>query len=132
MRLCRAECGNAKSFTCSYHGWVHDMSGELVMVPFEQEAYHGEIDKSELSPVKVPRIEAYKGLVFGTWDLEAPSLLDYLGDTAWYMETFLDRCEGGTEPSAESTSGPSVATGSSRRSNSAATCTTSLFLTCRR
>ena len=97
MRLCRAECGNAKSFTCSYHGWVHDMSGELVMVPFEQEAYHGEIDKSEWSPVKVPRIEAYKGLVFGTWDLEAPSLLDYLGDTAWYMDTFLDRCEGGTE-----------------------------------
>jgi len=97
MRICRAECGNVKSFTCSYHGWAYDMAGNLVVVPFEQEAYHGEIDKEEWSPLKVPRVEIYKGLVFGTWDESAPSLLDYLGDAAWYMDTFLDRCEGGTE-----------------------------------
>jgi biphenyl 2,3-dioxygenase subunit alpha len=97
MRICRAECGNVKSFTCSYHGWAYDMAGNLVVVPFEKEAYHGEIDKAEWSPLKVPRVETYKGLVFGTWDENAPSLIDYLGDAAWYMDTFLDRCESGTE-----------------------------------
>lgn len=97
MRICRADCGNAKSFTCSYHGWAYDTAGNLVVVPFEQEAYHGEIDKSAWGATKVPRIETYKGLIFGTWDEGAPSLIDYLGDAAWYMDAFLDRCEGGTE-----------------------------------
>jgi 3-phenylpropionate/trans-cinnamate dioxygenase alpha subunit len=47
--------------------------------------------------VKVPRVETYKGLVFGNWDEGAPSLVDYLGDMAWYLDGFLDRREGGTE-----------------------------------
>nr|WP_240437227.1 Rieske 2Fe-2S domain-containing protein [Streptomyces scabiei] len=33
MRVCRADAGAAKAFTCSYHGWSYDMSGKLVNVP---------------------------------------------------------------------------------------------------
>jgi nitrite reductase/ring-hydroxylating ferredoxin subunit len=27
MKVCRADLGNAKSFTCTYHGWTYDMGG---------------------------------------------------------------------------------------------------------
>ena len=33
MRICRADCGNARAFTCSYHGWGYDLGGNLVSVP---------------------------------------------------------------------------------------------------
>ncbi|MBP2279118.1 Rieske 2Fe-2S domain-containing protein [Sphingomonas sp. PL20] len=36
MRICRADAGNAKAFTCTYHGWAYDTGGNLVSVPFEK------------------------------------------------------------------------------------------------
>jgi 3-phenylpropionate/trans-cinnamate dioxygenase subunit alpha len=27
MRICRADQGNIKAFTCTYHGWTYDISG---------------------------------------------------------------------------------------------------------
>ncbi|MDP1670981.1 MAG: Rieske 2Fe-2S domain-containing protein, partial [Alphaproteobacteria bacterium] len=39
MKLCRADAGNARSFTCSYHGWAYNTAGDLVSVPFESDAY---------------------------------------------------------------------------------------------
>jgi nitrite reductase/ring-hydroxylating ferredoxin subunit len=97
MRLCSAEFGNAKAFTCQYHGWAYTINGDLAAVPFEKEAYHSEIDRREWSLFKVPKIAHYKGLIFGTWDESAPSLTDYLGVSAWYLDAFLDRSDEGTE-----------------------------------
>ena len=44
-RLCRADTGNAASFTCAYHGWTYRNDGRLVGVPYLKEAYHGELDR---------------------------------------------------------------------------------------
>ena len=74
MRICRADCGNARAFTCSYHGWGYDLGGNLVSVPHEADGYRNEIDKSQWGPLQVPRIESYHGLVFGTWNESAPEL----------------------------------------------------------
>jgi phenylpropionate dioxygenase-like ring-hydroxylating dioxygenase large terminal subunit len=97
MRICRVDCGNARAFTCSYHGWGYDIGGNLVSVPHEEDGYRNEIDKSKWGPLQVPRIESYLGLVFATWNEQAPSFRDYLGDMRWYMEGYFDRCGGGTE-----------------------------------
>lgn len=97
MKVCHADSGNTRAFTCPYHGWAYGVDGGLQMVPLEKEAYRGKLDKSKWGLVKVPRLETYKGLVFGNWDEGAPSLVDYLGDMAWYLDGFLDRREGGTE-----------------------------------
>ena len=35
--------------------------------------------------------------MFATFDAQAPSLLDYLGDATWYLDNFFDRREGGVE-----------------------------------
>jgi len=47
-RLCRADDGNAASFTCAYHGWTYGNDGKLVGVPYLKEAYHGELDRGGL------------------------------------------------------------------------------------
>ncbi|MFZ5914244.1 MAG: aromatic ring-hydroxylating oxygenase subunit alpha [Pseudomonadota bacterium] len=97
MKLCRADAGNARAFTCSYHGWAYNTAGDLVSVPFESNAYYNEIDKSKWGPVQTAKVEIYKGLIFATWDPNAPTLGAYLGEGRWYMDAFLDRMEGGTE-----------------------------------
>jgi phenylpropionate dioxygenase-like ring-hydroxylating dioxygenase large terminal subunit len=95
MKLCRADAGRAKAFKCSYHGWVFDISGKLVNVPFEKEAYYNEIDKDKWGAVMVPQVDTLHGFIFGSWDGSAPSLKEYLGDIAWYFEAVHARTEAG-------------------------------------
>ena len=97
MRVCRSDFGNARAFTCTYHGWTYSNTGRLTGVPFHRQAYGERFRRDEWGLIQVPRIETYKGLVFGNWDVEAPSLRDYLGDMTYYMDILLDRVEGGTE-----------------------------------
>lgn len=97
MKVCHADSGNSRAFTCPYHGWAYGVDGGLVSVPLEKEAYRNSLDKSKWGLIRVPRVENYKGLIFGNWDESAPELVDYLGDMAWYLDGFLDRREGGTE-----------------------------------
>ncbi len=97
MPVCRADSGNTRTFVCSYHGWSYDVTGELVGVPYYSDCYFGELDKSKWGLTKVPRIESYKGLVFGCFDPDAPSLREYLGDMAWYLDGLIDRTPAGIE-----------------------------------
>jgi 3-phenylpropionate/trans-cinnamate dioxygenase alpha subunit len=96
-RLCRADDGNAASFTCAYHGWTYRNDGRLTGVPYLKEAYHGELDREHWGLVPVAQLDSYKGLIFATFDPEAPPLREYLGEMAWYLDTFFDRREGGIE-----------------------------------
>ncbi|HWP57356.1 MAG TPA: SRPBCC family protein [Candidatus Acidoferrales bacterium] len=94
-RVCRADRGNAKLLTCSYHGWIYNSEGKLVVVPMA-EAFP-DLDRQKWGLIPVAQLESYKGLIFATFDPEAPALLEYLGDMAWYLDILLDRREGGTE-----------------------------------
>ena len=97
MRISRADCGNAKAFTCTYHGWGYDLAGNLVSVPYEAEGYRNELDKARWRTQRVTQIRSYRGFIFGTWDADAPAFEDYLGDMLWYFDGFADRSAGGTE-----------------------------------
>jgi phenylpropionate dioxygenase-like ring-hydroxylating dioxygenase large terminal subunit len=96
-RLCRADTGNAASFTCAYHGWTFRNDGKLTGVPYLKEAYHGELDREKWGLVPVAQLDQYKGLWFATFDPAAPPLAAYLGEMRWYLDTFVDRREGGIE-----------------------------------
>lgn len=95
-RICRADRGNARSFTCNYHGWSFAPDGALAGVPLENEAYFGELDRSKFGLVPVAQVAEYKGLIFGCFDPAAPSLDDYLGDAKFYLDVWLDALPGGT------------------------------------
>jgi len=97
MKVCRADQGNAASFTCAYHGWTYGNDGKLIGVPNFQDAYFEQLDMEQWGLVPVAQVDSYKGLVFGNFDAGAPSLLDYLGPMAWYLDSLVDRREGGVE-----------------------------------
>jgi phenylpropionate dioxygenase-like ring-hydroxylating dioxygenase large terminal subunit len=92
-QLCSADMGNASHFRCSYHGWTYSNGGELRGMPSMVEMYGAGFDKSRFNLVEAPKVETYYGLVFATWDEHAPSLEEYLGPMAWYMETAFGKCE---------------------------------------
>jgi phenylpropionate dioxygenase-like ring-hydroxylating dioxygenase large terminal subunit len=96
-RLCRADVGNADTFTCAYHGWTYSNAGQLVGVPHFKEAYYEELDRESLGLIPVAQLDSYKGLYFATFDPEAPPLPDYLGEMRWYLDAFFDRRAGGIE-----------------------------------
>jgi 3-phenylpropionate/trans-cinnamate dioxygenase alpha subunit len=96
-RLCRADMGNAATFTCAYHGWTYGNDGQLVGVPAFQEAYYGALARQQWGLTPVAQLASYKGLLFATFDPEAPPLLEYLGEVTWYLDAFFDRREGGIE-----------------------------------
>lgn len=97
MRICRADEGTSKTFTCSYHGWAYDLEGNLINVPEEDRAYRGDIDKSQWGALKVPRVARYKGLIFGTWSADVPEFEEYLGEMTYYLDAILDAYENGIE-----------------------------------
>ncbi|MDA4109389.1 aromatic ring-hydroxylating oxygenase subunit alpha [Mycolicibacterium holsaticum] len=97
MRICRADAGTAKAFMCSFHGWTYGTDGQLINVPHEDSAYGPGFDRSRFGAVMVPRLRNYKGFWFGCWDKDAPDLVEYLGDAAWYLDGYVDRWEGGVE-----------------------------------
>ena len=76
-RVCMTEKGNARSFTCPYHGWTFTNDGALRGYPFPS-GYEG-VDRTALGLGKVARVESYRGFVFGCMAEEGVSLHEYLG-----------------------------------------------------
>lgn len=97
MRLCPYDLGNAKAFTCSYHGWSYDTSGALIGVPHEHDGYGDELRLAQWGARTVAQIDSYRGLIFATWNADAPPLRAYLGPLAWWLDGMLDRSPAGTK-----------------------------------
>lgn len=97
-RVCLAEAGTARGFVCNYHGWSFGLDGALRGM-HESGVYDREpgFDRGALGLTPVAQLDTYKGLVFATFDPEAPSLRDYLGAFTYYLDVVLDNDEGGTE-----------------------------------
>ena len=94
-KVCFAEAGTAKSFQCNYHGWAYGTDGKLVSVPLEANVFREKFDRSKLGLRPVAQVDSYGGFVFGCLDPEAPPLREYLGEMAWYLDTF--SADGGLE-----------------------------------
>jgi ethylbenzene dioxygenase alpha subunit len=96
-KVCFADAGSTRRFTCNYHGWSFDTAGSLTGMYADYAYDEVDIDKSETRMQPVAKVDSYKGLVFATFDPDAPSLDDWLGDFRWYLDILLDNEEGGTE-----------------------------------
>jgi 3-phenylpropionate/trans-cinnamate dioxygenase alpha subunit len=83
----RSDLGNRNNFMCTYHGWTYDLEGKLITVPGFKELYHEELDLENWGLVAVTQLESFHGLIFANWDPEAPGLLEYMGEYAWFLET---------------------------------------------
>ncbi len=96
LPVCRADRGNAKSFVCPYHNWNYSVEGSLQAIPQEQHL-EGRTDRSLLGLKRVPRVEQWNGMIFGSFDEEIEPLDDYLGDMRWYLDAFFGRFPKGIE-----------------------------------
>ena len=92
--VCRQDSGSAKAFQCPYHGWTFLNSGEIKGVPWP-EGYADDFSDAKFNLAQVPRVDSYKGFIFGTLNMDAPSLLDYLGPVATPLAEWVDRHPGG-------------------------------------
>ncbi|MDR3402230.1 MAG: SRPBCC family protein [Chthoniobacter sp.] len=96
-RVCFADGGTSRSFVCNYHGWAFGLNGDLKKMPKMGIYKDTPGFRMEDWGLKRARVASYKGLVFATFDEEAPSLDQWLGDFRWYLDAVLDVEEGGTE-----------------------------------
>jgi phenylpropionate dioxygenase-like ring-hydroxylating dioxygenase large terminal subunit len=92
--LCRWDKGNARSFQCPYHGWNFLNTGKLRGVPWP-DGYGCDFKDPKYNIAQVPRVESYRGFIFGTLNMDAPPLRDWLGPIARPIDEWLDRNPGG-------------------------------------
>ena len=92
--VCREARGSAKAFQCPYHGWTYHNTGKLAGVPWP-EGYSCDFSRAEFNLMQVPRVESYRGFIFGTLNADAPALGDYLGPVRRPLDEWLDRHPGG-------------------------------------
>lgn len=76
-RVCMTDKGQARSFTCPYHGWTFGNDGALKGYPFPS-GYEG-VDRKDLGLGRVARVGIYKGFVFGCLSAEGLTLEEHLG-----------------------------------------------------
>ena len=93
-RICRQERGSARTFQCAYHGWTYFNTGKLRGVPWP-EGYACDFKDAQFNLAQVPRVESYRGFIFATLNMAAPSLSEYLGLVKKPLDEWLDRHPGG-------------------------------------
>ena len=76
--VCQIEHGNASHFNCNYHGWSYRNDGALDGVPLRDGAYGADF-RLEDFPLLSPRMEVYRGFVWGNLTPAGISLDDHLG-----------------------------------------------------
>lgn len=76
--ICEVPRGNQSHFRCFYHGWTYDTTGALVHVP-KDDAYPADFDRESFGLTEVPRVESYRGFIFGCINPNVEPLLDWLG-----------------------------------------------------
>lgn len=71
---------SGKCLTCIYHNWRYDLSGKLISAALKEDF---PVDFSrEQYGLAAARLESYRGALFVSLSDDAPSLRNYLGDTA--------------------------------------------------
>jgi phenylpropionate dioxygenase-like ring-hydroxylating dioxygenase large terminal subunit len=86
--VCQHERGNGKAFRCSYHGWSYRLSGELMGAPYP-DAYDDSFRREEMGLVKVPRVDSYRGFIFGSLSPDGISLDEHLGRAKEQIDLFV-------------------------------------------
>src|SRR5919201_6777407 len=92
-RVCRQDRGSARTFQCPYHGWTYFNTGKLRGVPWP-DGYACDFKEATYNLAQVPRVESYRGFIFGTLNTDAPSLQEYLGPISKPIDEWLDRHPG--------------------------------------
>ena len=84
--ICEAKKGNAPGFVCPYHAWTYGVDGSLKGLPLPKG--YKDFDKSEYGLIQL-RVESYNGLIFATFNEDAPPLDEFLGRAKPWIDLFM-------------------------------------------
>jgi phenylpropionate dioxygenase-like ring-hydroxylating dioxygenase large terminal subunit len=85
------ERGNARHFSCMYHGWAFRPNGELAGVPMRADFPDGCLDEPQSGMLRLPRVDSYRGFVFASLDPDVMPLQDFLGEAKGGIDELVDR-----------------------------------------
>jgi p-cumate 2,3-dioxygenase subunit alpha len=94
--VCRQDSGSSKVFQCFYHAWSFDSEGVLRGVP-DRDAYGSGLDFGKFGLRRLPRVQAYRGFVFASYDPEIVDLQTYLAGAKDYIDLVIDSSAGTLE-----------------------------------
>lgn len=75
--LARADEGTASEFICPNHGYHFNLYGQAI--------------NGNLPLTTIPRIESYRGWLFGNFDQQAVDLETFLGDIRWGLDLLIEQ-----------------------------------------
>ncbi|NLR70434.1 Rieske 2Fe-2S domain-containing protein [Novosphingobium sp. ERN07] len=85
--VCEKKKGKQSVFVCPYHGWSYDPDGSLRKVPHRW-GYDENFDPADY-PLFSLRVEQYAGMIFATFNADAPPLEEHLGAARKWMDLFM-------------------------------------------
>lgn len=90
--VCDQPNGKANGFTCPYHNWSYALDGRLRGIPYP-EGYEGVIEKADF-PLRSLKTESHLGMIWATFNHDAPPLEEFLADAMPWMERFFKQSNG--------------------------------------
>jgi phenylpropionate dioxygenase-like ring-hydroxylating dioxygenase large terminal subunit len=98
MKVCRYDEGHTTNFYCPYHGWSYGLDGELVAVQAYEKSYTPPFPKEGWGLIEVAQLATLHGTIWATWDSQAPSFDEYLGDAKVGLDAGLRAWDGSDAP----------------------------------
>lgn len=92
-QVCREDFGNAKVFTCFYHGWAYGTDGALVNVP-DADSYSN-LDRAANGLLSPPKVDSHNGFWFLSYNPDVMPLSDYLADAKELLDLVANQSESG-------------------------------------
>ena len=92
--VCHKERGTAAEFICPYHGWAYATDGRLVAPTFG-DAYDASLRQEDFGLTPVPRVAAYRGLIFASAAEDGIGLDEHLGQVKPLIDFSIDRAPAG-------------------------------------
>ncbi|MHA7846861.1 Rieske 2Fe-2S domain-containing protein [Serratia sp. D1N4] len=97
--LASRKSGNKTSFTCPFHGWTFNNTGNLLKAKDEKSgAYPACFKQAGSHDLKhLPHFASYRGFLFGSLNADVLPLEEYLGDTRQVIDLIVDQAPDGLE-----------------------------------
>ena len=67
--------GNVKGFSCEYHGWAYDLSGQLVGAPYMDDVQNFDLEGCRLPPMQC---DVWAGWIFVSFNPDVGPLADHV------------------------------------------------------
>lgn len=91
--ICEHRRGNARGFVCPYHAWTYASDGSLKGLPMPKG--YANFDKNAFGLIQL-RTEQYNGMIFASFNADAPPLDEFLGRAKPWIDLFMK--QGGGYP----------------------------------